>query len=184
MACWGPKPAGSGPDPNISTHSLKRSVKDFKSSESLRNSLLTNRCLILADGFYCWKQVGKQKKVPYRIIANHKKLICFAGIWKLSIDENNKSTHSFILITRPSYKPVNEICETIPVIIESGKEMAWLEGKNMDITKLIDMMEIEDWALLNYYSVSPHIKNTKIDKPDLIKPTPPSDQLGNLTLFN
>jgi hypothetical protein len=45
-------------------------------------------------------------------------------------------------------------------------------------------MEIEDWALLEYYSVSPRIENIKIDKPDLIKPAPATNQLGNLTLFD
>ena len=43
---------------------------------------------------------------------------------------------------------------------------------------------MEDWAFLEYYTVSPAMENIKIDRPDLIKPAPASDQHGNLTLFD
>jgi putative SOS response-associated peptidase YedK len=160
-------------------------IATLKKKRSWQNLLQTNRCLILADGFYCWKQISKKKKVPYRIIPNHKKLICFAGIWEEFTDYNtNTRIISFIIITRSSYRPVNEISDVMPVIIESGIEMKWLEGKNMNFEELMDIMEMEDWAFLEYYSVSPAIDNIKIDKPDLIKRVPASDQHGNLTLFD
>ena len=159
---------------------------DFiKQNRTWKMLLQNNRCLILADGFYCWKQISKRKKVPYRVVPIHKKLICFAGLWEEFTDINtNISIISFILITRTSYRPVNEISNVMPVIIESGNEMKWLEGKNMNLEEYIDIMEIEDWAFFEYYSVSPAIDNIKIDKPDLIKPAPGSDQYGNLTLFD
>ena len=169
----------------ISPELYSKSIDLIKQNKTWRNLLHTNRCLILADGFYCWKQISKKKKVPYRIVPNHKKLICFAGLWEEFIDINtNTRIMSFIVITRSSYRPVNEISDIMPVIIESGNELKWLEGRNMNFEKFIDMMEMEDWAFLEYYSVSPAIENIKIDKPDLIKPAPASDQHGNLTLFD
>jgi len=72
----------------------------------------------------------------------------------------------------------------MPVIIESGQEMRWLEGKNLDIEEMIHLMELEDWVFLEYYSVSPSIENIKIDNPDLVKQVPTTDQHGNLTLFD
>jgi putative SOS response-associated peptidase YedK len=185
MARWGIKPGDDGSYDDTSPKLFLRSLNAVKSSKTLKKSLLTKRCLILADGFYCWKLIGKNKKVPYRIIPNNKKLICFAGFWEDSRDFNTNTPYiSFILITRTAYKPVNELNGSMPVIIEPGKELKWIEGENMDIEKIIEMMEMEDWALLKYYTVSPRIENKSIDKPDLIKPAPSTDQLGNLTLFD
>ena len=184
MAYWGfPKKAGTAVDKSPGL--LTKSFNTVKSSKSWRKLLQKNRCLILADGYYCWKQIGNNRQVPFRIIPNHRKLICFTGIWKEVRDPvNDVPSLFFILITRPSYKPVDEVCEQMPVIIEPGKEMTWLDGQNMNIEKIIDQMEIEDWALLEYYSVSPLVHNPKIDNPDLIRPTPATDQLGNLILFD
>jgi putative SOS response-associated peptidase YedK len=184
MGHWGLL-SESGSRSELSAKLHTKSLDSIKSSKIWQKSLLTNRCLILADGFYCWKQIGKKKKVPYRIIPKHKKLMCFAGIWEEFTNHNTNTRQiSFILITRSSYRPVHEISDTIPVIIESGNEMNWLSEKNMIKDKVIDIMELEDWALLDYYSVSPMIENTNIDKPDLIKPVPATDQHGNLTLFD
>ena len=184
MGRWGFLPNVSSSS-EISPKLFSKSLDTIKTGKIWKKSLQTSRCLILADGFYCWKQIGKNKKVPYRIVPNHKKLICFAGIWEEFTDLNkNTRVISFMLITRSSYRPVNEISSIMTVIIESGEEMKWLEGENMNIEEMIDIMEMEDWAFLEYYSVSPSIENTKIDKPDLIKPVPATDQHGNLTLFD
>ena len=70
----------------------------------------------------------------------------------------------------------------MPVILEQGKEMKWLKN-DLEIDAIIDMIEIEDWAMLKYYSVSPKIKNLHLDSPELIKETTSADQHGNYRLF-
>lgn len=184
MARWGFLPSKSS-DTGISSKLYNKPLDIIKSSKLWKKSLHSKRCLILADAFYSWKSVGKDKKIPYRVFPKQKKLICFAGIWDELTDHNNNSqVFSFMMLTRSAYKPVNDISGSMPVIIEPGKEMYWLEGKNLSDQKLMDMMEIEDWALLDHHPVSPIVENIKIDKPDLIKPVPPSDQYGNYTLFD
>jgi len=184
MGQWGFYPKTES-DSTDNSKLYSKQVDFIKQNRTWKTLLQTNRCLILADGFYCWKQISKRKKIPYRVIPIHKKLICLAGLWEEFTDVNtNTSIITFIIITRASYRPVNEISDVMPVIIESGTEMKWLEGKNMNFEEYIDIMELEDWAFLEYYSVSPEINNIKIDKPDLIKPAPASDQHGNLTLFD
>ena len=182
MARWGFKPKTAKED-EAKIHT--KSLDQIKSSKTWTKLLKSNRCLVLADGFYSWKQISKHKRVPYRVVSKERKLLCFAGIFMEGSDgPDSTNSISFIVITRSSYKPVNEIADNIPVIIESGKEINWLELKSMSFEESISLMEIEDWALLKYYPVSPIIDNKKVDRPDLIKPVPPTDQLGNLTLFD
>lgn len=183
MGRWGFISKISG-NKDISSKLFHKPIDSFMSGNLWRKILVNNRCLILADGFYCWKEVGKKQKVAFRIVPRNKKIFCFAGIWEVSEDfDTGYKNISFIIITKSSYKPVNEISETMPVIIEPGKELQWL-NTSLILEEVIYNMDIEDWALLKYYSVSPKIHDITLDNPDLIKPAPTSDQFGNYTLFD
>lgn len=184
MAYWGNFPEKDEESDPDNPRVFRITIDSIKSKKSLKYSLIKNRCLILADSFYCWKRIGKKKKVPYRVLTKQRKLMCFAGVCSEYYDTRNDTNKiSFKIITRPAYKPVNEVTDQMPVVLEEGKEIEWLVNKNPSDVALIRQMEIEDWALLNYYAVSPNIENTNLDNPDLIKPAPASDQHGNLTLF-
>ena len=47
---------------------------------SFRSSIEKNKCLVIANGFYEWKQTSDQK-TPYRISIQDNDLFVFAGIW-------------------------------------------------------------------------------------------------------
>jgi len=184
MARWGFLPSKSS-ESGLSHKLYNKPLDIIKSSNVWKKSLLGKRCLVPADAFYSWKNVGKDKKIPYRVYPKEKKLMCFAGIWEEFKDHNNNTTiTSFMIITRSAYKPVNELSGSMPVILENGREKYWLTKESLEYDKLMEMMEIEDWALLEHHPVSPVVENTKLDHPDLIKPVPPSDQYGNYTLFD
>ena len=121
--------------------------------------------------------------VPYRVIPRNGKIICLAGIWEENgVDRNGKPIISFSMITREAYRPVSDLNGLMPVVLEQGKELKWLKD-DLEIDEIIDKIEIEDWALLRYYPVSPKIGNIALDSPDLIKEARTSDQHGNYTLF-
>ena len=106
-------------DKDTSPKLYNKSIDSFRSSDLWGKLLVNNRCLIIADGFYCWKEIGKKQKVAYRIVPRNKKIFCFAGIWEVSEDiDTGYKNISFIIVTKSSYKPINEISYTMPVIIE------------------------------------------------------------------
>src|ERR1017187_7838831 len=47
---------------------------------AFRDSFLTRRCLIPADGFYEWKKSGKEKQ-PFHFGMKDNSLFAFAGVW-------------------------------------------------------------------------------------------------------
>jgi putative SOS response-associated peptidase YedK len=69
------------------------------------------------------------------------------------------------------------------VILDPKEEAVWLnkESTEADLLGLLKPLEAE---YLNHYSVSPRISDNAADVPSLIIPAPPSDQFGNLTLFD
>ena len=74
--------------------SFKKLIKNF-------------RCVVIADGFYEWKNEEKNK-IPYYFLREDKKTIYIAGIY-----ENNE----FCLITQQASKNINEIHHRQPVIL-------------------------------------------------------------------
>lgn len=156
-----------------------KDLEAIQASKAWQSALLERRGLAIADGFYIWKSISKKTFVPYRVVSKTEKMICICGIW----EEDEFRNIYFTLITRRAYKPVHELADRMPIVLTPQKEHWWLNPKR-SLDSLIDEMEIEDWALLKYYPVSPKIKEEKLNNPSLIKEVPRTDQHGNLTLFD
>ncbi len=149
---------------------------------ALRN-LRKRRCIIPSDGFYGFKKVGKKTTIPYRFILRSKKLFSFAGIWEEYDDDDGNFYHTFSIITLPANDIVKVTSETMPVIFENDAEKIWLD-KNSTETDLLKLLVPIANDALDSYTISSRIFLTTNDGPSLILPTPPSDQFGNLTLFD
>ena len=93
----------------------------------LKKTLMKSRCLIPADGFYCWKKVGKKTSIPWRFTAKNKEILSFAGLWEEYEDENGNAFHTFSLITTPSSDAVAEVTERMPLIFTQKEEQVWLQ---------------------------------------------------------
>lgn len=65
MLRWGLIPSWAD-DPKIGSRMINARAETVADKPSFRNAFKRQRCLILADGFYEWKQVGT-KKQPYYI---------------------------------------------------------------------------------------------------------------------
>ena len=62
-------------------------------------------------------------------------------------------------------------------------ENIWL-NKESDSETLTSILVAYPAAKMSHFPISPRINDIKIDVPSLLYPTPPSDQFGNLTLFD
>jgi putative SOS response-associated peptidase YedK len=147
-----------------------------------RKNLSQHRCLIPADGFYEWKKVGKKTAIPYRYTLQSKELFSFAGLWE-EYEDNGEQFHTFRIITTPSDENFQLIDERMPVILNPEDEKTWLsnsctEGEWLAVLRPFSSLKLEG------YSISPRISSPAANDVGLIAHAPPSDQHGNLTLFD
>ena len=149
---------------------------------SLKKAILKRRCIIPADGFYAWKKVGKKTMIPHRFVLKDKSLFSFAGIWEDFEDEEGDENHTFMIITCPSNGIVAAATPTMPIILNKASEKIWLSNEAED--NLVKVLTPIDATALECYTVSPVINTDSVDFPSLINHVPPSDQHGNLTLFD
>ncbi|MFO7991200.1 MAG: SOS response-associated peptidase [Thermoplasmata archaeon] len=132
------------------------------------------RCLILADGFFEWREVGG-KKYPYYIKLKNDDAFAFAGVWERW---NNKAedteVYSYSLVTteaNPLLANIHNTKKRMPVILIEENEKRWLESDvSEEDAKDILVPYPED--KMEAYTISKIITDTnfQINSPEVLEP--------------
>jgi putative SOS response-associated peptidase YedK len=179
---WGTSPAWAKNKP-VSEKIANVRTETILEKAAQQKSIIKNRCIVPADGFYAWKRLGKKSFSPFRFVSRDSGLFSFAGVWDEYDDTEGNQFHTFSIITVQANSLVASIQERMPVILDPKGEAVWL-GKDSTEADLLGLLKPLEPEYLNHYSVSPRISDNAADVPSLIIPAPPADQFGNLTLFD
>ena len=68
-------------DKSIGSRMINARAETVSEKPSFRNALRRRRCLVLADGFFEWQRVRKNKR-PMRIVIWSGEPFAFAGLWE------------------------------------------------------------------------------------------------------
>lgn len=104
-----------------------------------RQAIRKRRCLVISDGYYEWKTVGRQKQ-PYYIHRSDKAPFAIAGIF-----END----TVALITTQANSLVAEVHPRMPVILSAENYHNWLNpmAKLEDIALQLQPTLSEGWQI-------------------------------------
>ena len=80
MMRWGLIPFWAK-DAKIGSRMINARAETVADNRAFKNAFQNRRCLILADSFYEWKGIGKNKQ-PMRIMLRSEEPFVFAGIWE------------------------------------------------------------------------------------------------------
>jgi putative SOS response-associated peptidase YedK len=178
---WGTAPEWSKNKP-IAEKIINTRVEQITERPAIRKQIRKNRCLVPADGFYGWRKVGKKTSIPYRFELKPKGIFAMAGTWEEYDDEDGNMIHTFMVITVPAGGSVMSICERMPAILTQEESLVWMNAEATEEEMLACLHPFE--GILENFSVSPRINDVNADDATMIRPAPPADQHGNLTLFN
>lgn len=177
---WGMNPRWSNNGP-VSKKLINARAETVNSKASFKHAFRRKRCLVLADGFYEWKAVGKKQKIPHRITLQGAEPFAFAGLWD-EFEDEGQPIHTFTIITTAANSLVQEVHDRMPVILTPDKEQIWLSPKGTE-EALLELLQPFPAEQMVHYSVSPKVNSVANEGPELIDHTPPADQHGNYTLF-
>jgi putative SOS response-associated peptidase YedK len=149
---------------------------------SHKKSLESKRCVVLADGFYLWKQIAKKRQTPYYIHSADHSILYMAALWEENETLEGDVFNSFILLTVPALDNLAEYQEDAPLILNQETKKDWL-APSMSMQEITSLKTNSPDLPLNVHPVGPNISNIEADHEDLIKPSKPLDQFGNYTLF-
>lgn len=145
---------------------------------TFRQAFKTKRCLVIADGFYEWKRVGKGK-VPYRIALTHGEPFAFAGIWSTVHDAAGQLYTTFAILTTEANELVAQVHNRMPVMLHARDEADWLNPRLAPEAAQALLVPFPA-ELLTLAEVSPQVNSPAYNTPDLLRPVlnrqrPPKD---------
>ena len=155
----------------MQTKTLNAKSETVFTLPSFKHSIREKRCLVLVDGFYEWRTLGKQK-YPYFIQYKDSEVFAMGGIFNDWINrETGKTEHTFSIITTPANALMSKIHNEklrMPFILQKGFEHQWL-NTNLIEAEISDMMQSLPDDQLKAHSISKLItnKNKNPDSPEV-----------------
>jgi putative SOS response-associated peptidase YedK len=144
-ARWGLLPPWRGHGGKRGPHILHAPLEALDQVPVLRNAFRSQRCLVIADGFYLWWRAGRKSQPmwlhpvadPARRHARTR-TIAFAGVAATHRDDGQPS---FAVIVGPASPLVAPYDSTMPVVIPPDGYPAWLTGpRDRAIARLTDAL--------------------------------------------
>ncbi|MFL6387305.1 MAG: SOS response-associated peptidase [Terriglobales bacterium] len=131
-----------------------------------RESIRNRRCLIPADGFYEWKQIGPKKKQAYNIGMKDDGLFAFAGLWDRWKSPDGKPIESCTILTTEANSLLQNIHDRMPVILSPDNYDLWLDPGVTDPAEIADLLKPFDARLMRVYPVNSTVNSVKNDGPE------------------
>lgn len=163
---WGLVPSWSK-DPAIGTRMINARVETITEKPSYRSAIKSRHCIIPANGWYEWEQVGS-KKVPHYFSSPQHELLSFAGIFEKWTAPDGFELWSTTIITTQARQDISHIHDRMPLLINPDMTQQWLAGDDSVVSELLaqdfDITPIVQWQ------VSSQVGNVRNNGPALIEP--------------
>ncbi len=175
---WGLIPPWAN-DPSIGNRMINARSETVDTKPAFRAAFRNKRCLILADGFYEWKNhedvggKGKKKKAPYYIHRPDKKAFALAGLWSTWTSPAGEVIHSCTIITGEAAPEIEAIHHRMPIVVESADYDRWLHGEVKSREMVEDILSPlargEERIPFEFYSVSNLVNGAQNDHPNCLE---------------
>ena len=140
----------------IRTHTLNARSDTVFDKPSFRNAIRKQRCLVPADGFYEWRELGG-KKYPYFIYLNDKDIFSLAGIWETWTDTaTGEIRKTFGILTteaNPLMAKIHNTKKRMPVILPREQELDWIKSGLSD-SAIMALAKPLDEGLMAAHTIS------------------------------
>jgi putative SOS response-associated peptidase YedK len=147
----------------IRTKTFNARAETLFEKPSFRGPIKNKRCLVIADGFFEWREV-KGKNYPYYIRMADKEAFAMAGIWDTwtNKDTDEKYNTFSVITTRanPLLEKIHNKKKRMPAILRQDDERRWMDS---EITRddINSMLEPIADSLLEAHTVSKMISYRK-----------------------
>lgn len=154
---WGLRPHWLKTDQNSFINARMETLQE---KPAFRNAFKKNRCLVLADGYYEWKQVGNIKQ-PFFVCLPDKQLFAFAAIYE---------GDTCCLITKAAdHEILSKVHDRMPVILAPEQYALWLTANSLQ-QDLQQAMLQNNLPILQVFPVSTKVNNPNVDSLECVTP--------------
>ncbi|MGC8878564.1 MAG: SOS response-associated peptidase [Anaerolineae bacterium] len=135
---------------------------------SFRRPFATQRCLVVADGFYEWRKSNRER-IPF-FFCLKRRPFGFAGIYDIWQSPEGEVLHTCSIITTNANELIRPLHDRMPVILSKEAEARWLDPRTplMELIGLVQTSLVED---MEGYEVSKRVNSFTYDAPECILPS-------------
>ncbi len=168
MSRWGLVPFWAK-DPSIGNRMINARAETLAEKPSFRTAYRQRRCLVLADGFYEWRQEAEGPKTPFLVRMASGEPFAFAGLWELW-GPSDAPLHSCTIITTEPNALVAPIHDRMPVILPRSAYAEWLDPAEREPEGLQGLLGPYPASGMTAYPVSRHVNNPAHEDPKCVEP--------------
>tara|TARA_B100000073_G_C23722809_1_gene568218 strand:- start:204 stop:893 length:690 start_codon:yes stop_codon:yes gene_type:complete len=156
MMRWGLVPSWSKND-QIGSKMINARLETIFEKPSFSCLVKSNRCVVLADGYYEWT---KQHSQPYYIIHKKNKILPLAGLWTTWQSSNSNTISTYTVITTSPVKSISHLHNRMPFILDDNNIDKWINCNQFTISECLDDIPLE-YPNLKFYPVSKIVNSPK-----------------------
>lgn len=163
---WGLIPSWAK-DESIGSRMINARAESLAEKPSFKRLLGSKRCLIVADGFYEWKQENGSK-TPMYITLKDDEPFAFAGLWDTWKSPAGEQLRTCTIITTQPNDVVAPIHNRMPAILLPDAREAWLDPAIKDDQLLTHLLAPYPSDAMTARAVSRLVNDPKHDSPDVL----------------
>jgi len=156
-------------DPAIGNKMINARAETLAEKPSFRKPFASQRCLVLADGFYEWRKIaGSKAKIPMRFVIKDRRPFAFAGLWDRWRNPSGGEIHSFTIITTAAGDFIRPIHDRMPIILQQDVHNQWLDPKISDAVTLSGILRSHAEGNIEAYDVGLTVNSPRNDVPECV----------------
>src|SRR5438876_8226876 len=136
---WGLIPSWAK-DEAIGSKMINARAETLAEKPSFKRLLHAKRCLVVADGFYEWRQEGRGPKTPMYITLKDGELFAFAGLWDAWKNTDGQVIRTCTIITTEPNELMASIHTRMPAILPRDAREIWLDAALGDEHALMPLL--------------------------------------------
>jgi putative SOS response-associated peptidase YedK len=134
---------------------------------SFKRLLSSRRCLIVADGFYEWKEENRAK-TPMYITLKDQEPFAFAGLWDAWKSPDGYTLRTCTIITTQPNELLSTIHNRMPAILARDAQEDWLDPAMKDVEVAQHLLTPYPTEEMIARPVSRLVNNPKYDSAELL----------------
>ena len=174
---WGLIPNWAS-DASIASKLINARAETLLEKPSFQHLVPSQRCIVLADGYYEWKR-SNSRSIPYYIYHPEKKILPMAGLWDVWKNISGENLFSYTVITTRANYNLKEIHHRMPVILNYKYIDLWIKVNNISVANAMSLLEPYNNEL-KFHRVSTLVNSPRNNQIECIRPVEDSE---NLSLF-
>ncbi len=169
MMRWGLIPSWAK-DAKIAFSTINARAETVAEKPAFRDALKFRRALVVADGFYEWKDEAGGKQ-PYLFSRADGKPMAFAGFWERWIPNGPaaEAIESFTIIVTSANELIRAVHDRMPVILEPADFDAWLDAEGQATTNVMPLLKPRAAEGMTMTPVSRAVNSVRNEGPELLQ---------------